>query len=199
TTAARCPGGGAAPLRRVQEQGPGSALRPVREGSAPGPPQRPRAARLPELLAPRPAELEALHEVREPPACRRGDRGRAGLPELPPWSCFSLQHLRGGRRRRAAADCTRCSLDRKLRQAFTPPDGAAAPELDRLREALVRVDRPDLMLDWLKSSGVRSPLQAVAARGAITHEALDALPPGRTLVHVRSMLVAAAALPARHE
>ena len=99
----------------------------------------------------------------------------------------------------SAADCTRCSLDRKLRQAFTPPDGAAAPELDRLREALVRVDRPDLMLDWLKSSGVRSTLQAVAARGAITHEALDALPPGRTLVHVRSMLVAAAALPARDE
>jgi hypothetical protein len=39
----------------------------------------------------------------------------------------------------------------------------------------------------------------LAASGAITHEALDALPPGRTLVHVRSMLVAAGALPARDE
>jgi hypothetical protein len=41
---------------------------------------------LPELLAPRPAKLEALREVREPPAHRGGHRGRAGLPELPPRS-----------------------------------------------------------------------------------------------------------------
>ena len=85
----------------------------------------------------------------------------------------------------------------KLVDAFTPPGGAAARELDRLREAMVRVGRPDLMLDWLKNPTVRRTLQDVAARGAITHEALDALPPGRTLVHVRSMLVAAGALPAR--
>ena len=71
--------------------------------------------------------------------------------------------------------------------------------LDRLREALVRVDRPDLMLDWLKKADVRRTLQAVAARRAVTHEALDTLPPGRTLVHLRSMLVAAGALPARDE
>jgi hypothetical protein len=99
----------------------------------------------------------------------------------------------------ATADCTRCSLDRKLRQAFTPPGGGTAPELDRLRQALVRVDRPDLMLDWLKGPGVRRTLQDVAARRIITHEALDTLPQGRTLVHVRSMLVAAGALPARDE
>ena len=99
----------------------------------------------------------------------------------------------------STAECTRCSLDRKLKQILTPPGGAAAPELDRLREALVRVDRPDLMLDWLKEAGARRTLQAVAARSVITHEALDTLPPGRTLVHVRSMLVAAGALPARDE
>jgi hypothetical protein len=64
---------------------------------------------------------------------------------------------------------------------------------------MVRVDRPDLMLDWLKNPAVRRTLQAVAARGAITHEALDTLPPGRTFVHVRSMLGAAGALPARDE
>jgi hypothetical protein len=55
------------------------------------------------------------------------------------------------------------------------------------------------MLDWLKGPGVRRTLQFVAARGVITHEALDALPPGRILVHVRSMLVAAGAPPARDE
>ena len=99
----------------------------------------------------------------------------------------------------STAECTRCSLDRKPKLIFTPPGGAAAPELDRLREALVRVDRPDLMLDWLNKAGVRRTLQAVAAHRAVTHETLDALPPGRTLVHLRSMLVAAAALPARDE
>jgi hypothetical protein len=99
----------------------------------------------------------------------------------------------------STAECTRCCLDRRLKQAFTPPRGAAAPELDRLREAMVRVARPDLMLDWLKDPAVRRTLQAVAARGVITHEALDTLPPGRTFAHVRSMLVAAGALPARDE
>jgi hypothetical protein len=55
------------------------------------------------------------------------------------------------------------------------------------------------MLDWLKKAGVRRTLQAVAAHRAITNEALDALPPGRTLVHLRSMKVATGALPARDE
>ena len=99
----------------------------------------------------------------------------------------------------SAAECTRCSLDRKLKLVFTPPGGAASPELDRLREALVGVDRPDLMLDWLKKASVRRTLHSVAACGVITHEALDTLPPGRTLVHLRSLLVAVGALPARDE
>jgi hypothetical protein len=97
------------------------------------------------------------------------------------------------------AECTRCCLDRKLKQILTPPGGTAPAELDRLREALTGIGRPDLMLDWLNKPGVRAALQAVAARRPITHEALDTLPPGRTLVHLRSMLVAAGALPARDE
>ncbi len=100
----------------------------------------------------------------------------------------------------SAAECTRCSLDRKLSHILTPPDSTAAVlELDLLRAALVGVDRPDLMLDWLKNPGVRRTLRAVAACDVITHEALDTLPPGLTLVHLRSMMVAAGALPARDE
>jgi hypothetical protein len=55
------------------------------------------------------------------------------------------------------------------------------------------------MLDWLKRPAARRTLQPVAASGAVTHEALDALPQGCGLAHVRSMLVAAGALPARDE
>lgn len=99
----------------------------------------------------------------------------------------------------STAACTRCSLGRKPKQLFTPPGGTAAPELDRLRETLIRVDRPDLMLDWLKTPGVRHTLQAIAALRAVTDEVLDALQPGRTVVHLRSMLVAASALPGRDE
>jgi hypothetical protein len=99
----------------------------------------------------------------------------------------------------SAAECTRCRLDRKLRLLLTPPDGAIPPELDRLRESLVRVGRPDHVLDWLHKPGIRPVLQAIASRQATTHEALDMLPQGGTLGHVRTMMVATGALPARDE
>jgi len=82
---------------RVRQEGPGTALRPVRRGELTGPPQRQRAAHLPELPAAGPAELETLREVRELPAYRRDHPGRAGLPELPPGSRSALQHLRVSR------------------------------------------------------------------------------------------------------
>lgn len=99
----------------------------------------------------------------------------------------------------SAAECTRCRLDRRLRRLLARPDGTAAAELDRLREALVRVDRPDHMMDWLNNRGVGRVLEAVAACSPVTHEALDALPAGGTLDHVRSMMVTAGALPPRDE
>ena len=55
------------------------------------------------------------------------------------------------------------------------------------------------MMDWLNNPGVRPVLQAIASRQATTHEALDALPQGGTLDHVRTMMVATGALPARDE
>jgi hypothetical protein len=100
----------------------------------------------------------------------------------------------------SAAECTRCCLSRKLKQIFTSPGGTTAPELDRLREALVHTGRPDLVLDWLNKPGIRGSLRAVAAaHHAVTHETLDAMPPSRALAHLRSMLVAAGALPTRDE
>ena len=99
----------------------------------------------------------------------------------------------------STAECTRCRLDQKLRKLLVPPGGTIPPELDQLREALVRVDRPDHMLDWLHKPHVRPVLQSLASRQATTHEALDGLPPGGTLDHVRAMMVATGALPDRDE
>jgi hypothetical protein len=84
-------------VRRVRQERAGTALRPVRRGEVPGSPQRQRAAHLPELLAPGPAQLETWRQVRELPARRRDHRGRAGLPELPAGSRCCLQHLRVSR------------------------------------------------------------------------------------------------------
>ncbi|GAA0905074.1 hypothetical protein [Virgisporangium aurantiacum] len=98
------------------------------------------------------------------------------------------------------ARCARCSVDRNLSRIFTTADGTIAPELDRLRQALVNVDRPDHALDWLNKPGVRDTLHTVAlVRPAITHEALDAMPPNGTLAHIRSILIATGALPPRDE
>ena len=99
----------------------------------------------------------------------------------------------------STAECTRCRLDRRLLKLLTPPHRTIPPELDKLREGLVRAGRPDHMMDWLNNPGVCPVLQAVAARGATTHESLDALPPGGTRDHVRTMMVATGVLPARDE
>ncbi|MCW2897272.1 MAG: hypothetical protein JWO75_6761 [Actinomycetia bacterium] len=55
------------------------------------------------------------------------------------------------------------------------------------------------MLDWLHKPHVRPVLQSLASRQATTHEALDGLPPGGTLDHVRAMMVATGVLPDRDE
>ncbi|MFV2110465.1 hypothetical protein [Micromonospora sp. LOL_015] len=98
------------------------------------------------------------------------------------------------------AECTRCSLDRNLAGVLAAADGGTATQLDQLRQAFVLVDRPDHAMDWLNKPGVRNTLRTVAlARPAITHEALDAMPPSGTLAHIRSMLIVASALPAHDE
>lgn len=100
----------------------------------------------------------------------------------------------------STAECTRCSLDRKLREIFTSPEGTTLPELDQLREALVQVDRPDSADTWLTRPGVRSTLRDVASGNReLAHELLDEMPPGLTLNHLRSMLVTSGALQSRDE
>lgn len=56
---------------------------------------------------------------------------------------------------------TRCSLDARLRKVFAADDGTSAPELDLLRERLVRVYRPIYAITWLRKANVQSTITAV--------------------------------------
>ena len=87
-------------MRGLQEQGPGTALRPVRGRS--GPPARLNDGGQPvcqNCWHRDPRSWKPCAKCGNTPARRRGHRGRAGLPELPPGSRSSLQHLRVRRRR----------------------------------------------------------------------------------------------------
>ncbi|WP_198359591.1 site-specific integrase [Streptomyces fildesensis] len=100
----------------------------------------------------------------------------------------------------STAQCTRCSLDRKLKDIFAPPSGTTLPALDQLREALVQSDRPDSVDTWLTRHGVRTTLRDVArGRRRLSHDFLDTMPPSLTLNHLRAMLVVSGALPRRDE
>ncbi|MFJ9034055.1 site-specific integrase [Streptomyces sp. NPDC102274] len=98
------------------------------------------------------------------------------------------------------APCTRCSLDARLRKVFANDNGTIAPELDLLRERLVQVDHPNYAITWLRKANVQATITAlVREQPDITHTALDAMPPNKTLDHFRSMLVSVGALAFRDE
>jgi hypothetical protein len=98
-----------------------------------------------------------------------------------------------------AARCARCSVQRRLRQPLSDEDGHLRPELGALYEALVSVERPNTAVAWLNNSTVAEVLSSLETGKALTHKTLDELPAGKTLEHLRSVLVAIGALPVRDE
>ena len=99
-----------------------------------------------------------------------------------------------------AQDCSRCRLRRHVDELLTDADGTIRPELRALHGALVGVDRPATALNWLTRSTAIAVLGELAAgTRPLTHAALDQLPPSKTLAHLRAVLVATHALPARDE
>jgi hypothetical protein len=65
---------------------------------------------------------------------------------------------------------------------------------------LATVERPATVLSWLKRATVASALAELAAgQRPLSHAALDDLPPGKPVEHLRSVLVATEALPGRDE
>ncbi|MEW6474300.1 MAG: hypothetical protein AB1679_18770 [Actinomycetota bacterium] len=98
-------------------------------------------------------------------------------------------------RRYAAGRCFACSLRRRLDQLI-----GAAPALDGLRTTLAASSSPRACLRWLANAETRQVLGAMAAGDLpLSHEALDDLPPTKSLRHLRHVLVAAGVLPERHD
>jgi hypothetical protein len=105
-----------------------------------------------------------------------------------------------GGRAYADSQCARCVLAERVQQVLSGPDGYVPAQLQPLRDALSRVDRPRSILGWLKHSPNAALFASLAATGEpITHQQLDQLLPSRHLHYVRHTLVHLGVLSERDE
>jgi len=96
--------------------------------------------------------------------------------------------------------CARCVLADRLDALLGESTPAVASQMLAVRLLLGSVDRPRSMLSWLQRSPGASLLADLAAGNLeLSHQALDTLVPADWVAHVRAVLVAAGALPARDE
>ncbi len=96
--------------------------------------------------------------------------------------------------------CARCALAERLRQLLGGSCGELRPELAALHDHLVATERPGAVFSWLRRSEAAAVLASLGSGAlALTHEALDQLPATKPVAHLRAVLVATGALPARDE
>ena len=130
--------------------------------------------------------------TREAPLC-----AGCAVPDSTFWKTCSTCGAGG---RLIAGVCRRCRLHRELDEILADAAGGIRPELQALHETLATAGRPDTVLNWLNRRTVRSVLADLAnGRRPLTHAALNDLPPGKPIEHLRSVLVATGALPACDE
>jgi hypothetical protein len=98
-----------------------------------------------------------------------------------------------------AGRCARCALDRRLRELLAGENGEIRPHHRALYQALTATERPSTVTAWLSKSAAPSILQNLDAGTGLTHAALDALPGGKPVEHLRAVLVAVGTLPHRDE
>jgi len=96
--------------------------------------------------------------------------------------------------------CLRCAVDKRTRNLLGGDNGTIRADLMPLHHALIQVERPDGAMGWLGRPKVSALLAELGADDRpLTHELLDELPADKTLAHLRSVLVATGALPARDD
>ncbi|MFD7537555.1 site-specific integrase [Streptomyces sp. NPDC059819] len=92
--------------------------------------------------------------------------------------------------------CRRCTLKQRLDDLLTDDTGAVPPKLQALHDALASNQRTATAMSWLSKGIVATVLSDLASgRRSLTHEALDELPDSKVVEHIRTVLVAAGALP----
>lgn len=104
----------------------------------------------------------------------------------------------GQPRRIHARRCASCTMRQRLRELVSNDTGKIRPELQDLYDALAGARRPDTVAAWLDRSTAPAILRELTGQ-PLTHASLDALPAGKTVEHLRSVLVATATLPPRDE
>jgi hypothetical protein len=96
--------------------------------------------------------------------------------------------------------CVRCKLRRRLLELLGDDTGQVRPGLLALHDNLATYERPTTVLAWLSKDTAAAVLREIGTgRRPLTHDALDELPDGKPIAHLRSMLVATGALPVRDE
>jgi hypothetical protein len=109
-------------------------------------------------------------------------------------ACGEEARIRPGR------PCKRCELRRKLAGLLADGSGDIRPELRALYDSLAGTGRPATVLGWLDSNKDSAVLRQLATgERPLTHAALDELPDGKPLRHLRTILVATGTLPTRDE
>jgi len=99
-----------------------------------------------------------------------------------------------------ARRCGRCSLRQRLHELLRQATGEIHPQLQALHDNLANHERPNTVLTWLNKDTTSVILRGLATgQRALTHAGLDELPDSKPLRHLRSVLVATGALPARDE
>jgi len=91
-------------------------------------------------------------------------------------------------------------VDGRLRKLLGDEQGQIRPELAALHRSLASADYPDTVLRWLdRPTGPAIVRELAIGARPLSHAALDELSDSKPLEHLRAMLVATGALPARDE
>ncbi|HME74265.1 MAG TPA: hypothetical protein VKI00_00985 [Mycobacterium sp.] len=118
--------------------------------------------------------------------CTRPDNAWRSCP-----SCGQPGRFHHGR-------CARCSVTRRLHELLADDTATIPVDREVLYRALAATERPGTLSAWLDKSSAPQMLRELAGR-TLTHQTLDELPTGKTVEHLRSILIAAGILPTRDE
>ncbi|HZO66258.1 MAG TPA: hypothetical protein VFB74_14750 [Kribbellaceae bacterium] len=110
-------------------------------------------------------------------------------------NCGQPGRIHNGRR-----GCAHCTLQQRLRELLSDDNGQIHPQLQTLHDNLASYERPSTVQRWLdKDKGAAILRELATGQRPLSHTALDELPAGKPVEHLRAILVATAALPVRDE